>query len=82
MGAAFPRLAYWPFWPPRLGPRGLLAYIAVNALFIFWLRQFMLPYLERKWDELEQAREQLRQRLGREPTEDELLGHFGIAGKR
>jgi hypothetical protein len=76
--AAFPRLGYLLRWPTRLGPRGLLAYIAFNTLVLFLLRQFVMPYLRRLAEEQQRAKEQLRQRLGREPTERELFEHLGL----
>lgn len=76
--AAFPRLSYRLRWPTRLGPRGLVAYIAVNTLWQFLLRQFVLPHLKRMAEEHERDMEHLRGRLGREPTERELFEHRGI----
>lgn len=74
--ALFPRLAYWARWPTRLGVRGLVAYAALNALVLFAIRQFVAPYLERTLEQHELASAELRQRLGREPTEKELFEHF------
>jgi hypothetical protein len=76
--AAFPKLAYRLSWPTRLGPRGLVVYITFNTLFLFFLRQFVLPKLKQMAEKTERAREELRQRLGREPTEQELLEHLGV----
>ncbi|MEA2156606.1 MAG: hypothetical protein QOE11_2746 [Solirubrobacteraceae bacterium] len=78
MIAAFPRVAYWLSWPTRLGPRGLLAYIALKTAGGFALRAGV-PRLKRAADEYAAAREELRQRVGREPTERELLEHLGLA---
>jgi hypothetical protein len=80
--ATFPKLAYRLRWPTRLGPRGLLAYIAFNTLFLFLLRQFVLPGLERMAREEERAKEELTQRLRREPTDRELFEHRGITRER
>jgi len=80
--AAFPKLAYRLRWPTRLGPRGVVAYIAFNTLFLVLLRQFGLPLLKRMAEERARAEEQLRQRLGREPTERELIEHLGYACER
>jgi hypothetical protein len=74
---AFPRLAYRLRWPTRLGPRGLVAYITFNTLVGFALRQWAVPYLKRGFEE----RDRLRQRLGREPTHDELVEHLRQAGR-
>jgi len=73
LAAALPRLAYWARWPTRLGPRGLLAYIAGLTAFQFGVRQFLMPRAKRITDE----RERLTERLGREPTDDEFADHFG-----
>ena len=47
-GAAFPRLAYRLRWPTRLGPRGLVAYIACNTAISFALQAGVLPALKAK----------------------------------
>ncbi|MEJ7798313.1 MAG: hypothetical protein WKF42_07410 [Solirubrobacteraceae bacterium] len=70
---AAPRPAYRMRWPTRLGPRGLLVYIAGRTLFLFSLHHYLAPQLERIADE----RGRLEQRLGREATDDELAEHFG-----
>ncbi len=75
LATALPRLAYWSRWPTRLGPRGLLAYIAGLTLFHFALRHYVLPHVKRIADE----RDRLKARLGREPTDDELAEQFGYA---
>jgi hypothetical protein len=82
LGAAFPRLMSWVFWPARLGPRGLAAYIAFNTAMDFVVRTRVLPYLRRMAEERERARMELAQTLGREPTEDELVEHLGLTCKR
>lgn len=76
--AAFPRLAYRMRWPTRLGARGLLAYVAFNTAVGFALLSWALPYFKRMAEEREHAKEELRQQLGREPTDDELFAHLGI----
>lgn len=76
--AAFPRLAYPVRWASRFGPRGLVAYIALNTAVGFALRWWALPYFRRRDEEQRRARAQLRQRLGREPTERELCDHLGV----
>ena len=80
--AAFPRLAYWLRWPTRLGPRGLVAYAAFNALLLFAIRTWLMPYFKRMAEAREHAEQELREQLGREPTEDEVLAHFGVTSKR
>ncbi len=80
--AAFPRLAYRLRWPTRLRPRGVVAYVAFNTLVGFALRVWAVPFLKRMADERAQAEQELRQQLGREPTEDELFAHLGFACRR
>ena len=76
--AAFPRLARWLRWPTRLKPRGLIVYIAFNTGLGFAVRTWLIPLLRQLGEERSRAEEQLRQSLGREPTEEELLAHLGI----
>ncbi|MGI8779585.1 MAG: hypothetical protein ACR2L8_05350 [Solirubrobacteraceae bacterium] len=73
LATALPRLAYRLRWPTRLGPRGLVAYIAGVTLFHFGLGHYVLPRIKRIVDECDR----LTKRLGREPTDDELADHFG-----
>jgi hypothetical protein len=83
VGAAFPRVISWVvFWPARLGPRGLTAGIALNTLMDFGVRTWLLPYFRRVAEEQERARAELAQRLGREPTEADLVAHFRQTCKR
>jgi hypothetical protein len=77
--AAFPRLAYWLRWPTRLGPRGFVAYAAFNTLSGFAIGTWLVPYLRRTHEENERALQELRDRLGREPTEDEAVAHLVAA---
>jgi len=74
--AAYPRLAYRLRWPTRLGPRGLIGYIAFNTLLHFALHQSLFPRLRRMAEERERSIDQLRRRLGREPSRDELHEHL------
>lgn len=76
--AAFPRLAYWLRWPTRLGPRGFIAYVACNTLLLFAIRTWVIPFFKRMAEERERAEQELREQLGREPTDDEVLAHLGI----
>jgi hypothetical protein len=71
LAAAFPRLAHWARWPTRLAPRGRLLYIAYNAAFYYAVRELARHVRE----DHEQAVEELRAELGREPTDDELRAH-------
>ncbi len=80
--AAFPRLAHWLRWPTRLGPRGFIAYVAFNTLVLFAVRTWLVPYLERMAAERERAVQKLREQLGRDPNEDEVLAHLGIGCDR
>ena len=79
--ALFPRLGHRLRWPTRLGPRGFTAYVAVVTLVRFALLSYALPRLARMAEEREHAAQELRQRLGREPTEQELLAHRLAAGR-
>ena len=80
--AAFPRLGYWLRWPTRLGPRGFVAYAAFNTALLFAIRTWVIPYVKRIAEEREPAERELREQLGREPTEDEVLAHLGITCDR
>ena len=80
--AAFPKTAYRLRWPTRLSWRGVIAYIAMNTIIGFALRTWALPYFKRMADERARAEQELRQQLGREPTEDELLVHLGLVRGR
>lgn len=73
--AAFPRLAARLRWPTRLGPRGVVLYIAMNTAIGFALRAWIVPYLKDKSVQVERAKIDLRGRLGREPTPDELVAY-------
>jgi hypothetical protein len=78
-GAAFPRIVYWR---RRLGPRGQIVFAVCEMLYGFALRQFLLPHFRRMAKQTERAQEQLRRRLGREPTPDELIEHLGLRPAR
>jgi hypothetical protein len=72
--AAFPRLAAWVRrWPTRLRVRGVVLYIAMNTATGFALRAWLVPYVMRKCDQLEQTKAALHRQLGREPTNEELV---------
>jgi hypothetical protein len=73
--AAFPKLAHRLRWPTRLGPRGLLLYIALSTALGFTVRGLVVPWLKRVYEQNEQAKRELRQQLGREPTAEELASH-------
>jgi len=75
--AAFPRAAYLARWPSRMGPRGLVAYVAWRTAFNFWLFQWVLPWAKARAEEVEALKEELRARLGREPSETELSEALG-----
>jgi len=80
--AAFPRLAHWLWWPTRLGPRGFIAYAAFNTLLLFAIRTWAIPFFKRMAEERERAEQELREQLGRDPTEDEVLAHLGVTCER
>lgn len=71
--AAFPGLAHKLRWRTRLRGRGLLLYIAANTLEQYAIRTYLLPRLKR----LAEEQQQLRDRLDREPTKEEIREHFG-----
>ncbi len=78
LSAAFPRL-----WHPerrrrRLRPRRFVAYLAANVGSMYAVHVWLRPRLERVVQEQDRAREELRPRLGREPTMDEVLVHLGV----
>jgi hypothetical protein len=74
--AAFPRLTHRLRWPARLGPRGLLLYIALNTALGLAVRTWAVPFFNRLGEHREQAKDELRRRLGREPTDEELGAHL------
>lgn len=74
--AAFPKLAHRLRWPTRLGPRGLLLYIALNTALGVAVRTWAVPFLKRLAEEREEAKDELRQQLGRDPTDEELGAHL------
>ena len=80
--AAFPGLGRTLLWPTRLGPRGFAAYVVASTLLRFALLTWTLPHLRRMAEERERATRELRERLGREPTEDEVLAHLGFGPAR
>jgi hypothetical protein len=74
-GAVFPGLAYKLRWPSRLGARGLLLYAVWNSALTFAIRTWLVPWARRREQEQAAARAKLRERLGRDPTEDELIDY-------
>lgn len=74
--AAFPRLAWRLLWPTRLRGRALVLYILGTSVLSFALRAWLVPTLRGFVDRQEHARAELRGRLGREPTPDELQAHL------
>ncbi|HEV7750302.1 MAG TPA: hypothetical protein VGO71_02115 [Baekduia sp.] len=74
--AAFPNLARRLRWPTRLRPRGLVLYIAFNAALGLAVRAWAVPFFKRLGEQREQAKQVLRQQLGREPTDEELGAHL------
>ncbi len=80
--AAFPRVSYWLRWPTRLGPRGVIAYAAFNTLVLFAMRTWGIRYFNRIATKRERAEQELRDQLGREPTEDEVFTHLRATCER
>lgn len=72
LATAFPRVGQLLLWPTRLGPRGLLVYIAGDTLLRFAPIHYLLPRAKR----IAEERDRLKSKLGREPTDDELAEHF------
>jgi hypothetical protein len=68
----FARLSHRLRWRTRLGAGGTLAYVlawtAAVVLFV-WFANRLAQRQERMWAEV-------RERLGREPTSDEVFEHF------
>ena len=79
--AAFPRFGAWLRWSVGPHPRGLIAYAAFNTASVFALRVFLLPRLREMVERQDQARDELRERLGREPTERELVERLGVRAR-
>ena len=78
VSAAFPRL-----WHPerrrrRLRPRRFVVFVGVNLGATYALETWLRPRLEQIVRETDRAKEELRARLGREPTGDEVLAHLGV----
>ena len=80
--AAFPGVSYWLRWPTRLGPRGVIAYATFTTLVLFALRTWGIRYFKRMAAKRERAEHELRDQLGREPTEDEVCAHLGDTCER
>jgi hypothetical protein len=74
--AAFPRLV--PRWHTDLSSRRVVAHLAFNTAITFALHAWVQPWARRMADVREQAEGELRQQLGRQPTEKELFAHLGI----
>jgi hypothetical protein len=76
--AAFRRLVYRLPWPTRLGGRGLPVFIALDALLRFTRHAWLMPRVKRQAETYERVRADLTQRLGREPTREELAEYWSI----
>jgi hypothetical protein len=72
--ALFPRLAHKSRWWQRSG-RGVLLYVGFNTVLLFLIRQFLLPRLKEWGAQAEEQRRALREQLGREPSDEELVAH-------
>jgi hypothetical protein len=75
-GALFPGLAYKLRWPTRLRGWQLVAYVAFNTATVFVVRAWLVPFAERARQRHEATKDQLREELGREPTEDEVVARL------
>ena len=80
--AAFPGRAHPDRRRRLLRPRRFAALVAVNMAVTYVLHVWVRPRWERILEESERAAEELRPRLGREPTPDEVLAHLGVLGDR
>ena len=78
-GAAFPRLWNRLRWPTRLSRRGIAVYVAgkvaLGMLVRVWVHTRVLPRAKRRAEEGERVRDELTERLGREPTDDEVFNY-------
>jgi len=72
-GAAFPRLAHRLRFVSRLGPRGLIVYVACRTFLNFAIFTWSRPVVERLFASQTKAREALRIELGREANREELI---------
>ena len=73
---ALPRYAYWTRWPSRLKGKRLSAYLAFKFGQGMAMRYWVVPGVKRMFRAHEQTRDQLRSKLGREPTSEELLDYL------
>ena len=80
--AAFPWLARLLRWRSGRSPRRVVASLVFNTALTFALQAWVHPYLRRMAALREQAEEELRQQLGRRPSEDELFAHLGVGRRR
>jgi hypothetical protein len=74
--AVFPRLAYRLRWSSRLGPRGLLGYVAFRTALGFAVQEAFIA-LKRYSARVDRVRGDLARQTGREPTDRELFEHLG-----
>jgi hypothetical protein len=56
--------------------------VAFNTLLLFAIRTWVIPYFERVAEARDRAERELREQLGRDPTEDEVLAHLGVTRER
>jgi len=69
-------------WTSRLRGRRLLAYIAFNTALGFVGRTWVLPYFKRLAEEQQRLARELRDELGREPTDDEVIEYVSRPSTR
>jgi DNA-directed RNA polymerase specialized sigma subunit len=53
-----------------------LLYIAFNTALGLAIRTWAVPFFKRLGEQREQAKDELRRQLGREPTDEELAAHL------
>ena len=68
-----PRYAYWSRWPSRLSGSRLALYLAFKVGQGMAIRYWVVPWFRRAGRVREELRAELRERLGREPTEEEIF---------
>jgi hypothetical protein len=71
-----PRLSHRLRWQSRLSPRGTLLYLVARVASSMVLVYLFLRLVRRLEARREAAKAELRTRLGREPTNDDLFEYF------
>jgi hypothetical protein len=69
---AFPKLAHQLGWHTRNGLSGALLFIALRVAFNLAVQVWAVPFFRRVGEQGEREKDELRRRLGREPSAEEL----------